>query len=253
MQQLIKLPGMKDMHDELSELAERHQLMDNHGSDWDGVEITENSRTQQLKQWSNNIKYDTKEMDREIYIPYQCAMESILDDSFDTFSFAEQLLLGLVGVGVRKLGYKRKEYAPLIRAYAIRVELKRRGEDYGYVTPLHQRPSNRHIFTALEKLKVLTHPEAVGNEKYYEIRQFPSDLKKQIIYPSFNEVLPSLMKYLKDKKIQLTIGTDFHFALPCAIRDVDFIKAELDQLPVKEDVNGKVIYTVGNAFTLTFV
>lgn len=201
-----------------------------------------------------SIEYSKKGLDIEIYTPYQTAMESSLDDTFETFGFLEQIMLGFLAVSVRHLARKKKDYAPMIRSFAIRQKLKAHGKDYGFVTPLAQRPGNKHALTALEKLKVVKCTEIINHIKHYRVADLPVHLKSQLIYPPFDSGFPSLLPYLKKHRIHLMYNEEFNFVLPRSIIDADSVLAsELEKIPSVTDNNNRVVYTVGNAFKLTFV
>lgn len=158
-------------------------------------------------------------LDIEMYVPYQAAFDSILDNTFDEQPMVVQALQGWMAEAFRRFAQKNKAYQDIVLTCAKRLQLKSEGKPFGQIMPKEQRPNPNHVFKTLVKLKQLPKPHVLGAVEYYVVSDFNERIKKEFFYPAIEDALPGLMPYLKKNKVKLLLGNDFVFALPKAIRE----------------------------------
>ena len=192
-------------------------------------------------------------LDRELYIPYQCAVDAILDDSFDEQPVIVQMLQGWMAQAFRRFAQKNKAYQDVVLTCTTKLQLKEAGRSFGQIQPKEHRPNANHVFTTLRKLKQIGKPTKKGDIDYYLIRDFPDQIKKTFIYPAMDAVMPSLLPYLKKNRIQLLLGNDFVFALPEALREHPEFKDVWDKMPCEQGIDGGYIYVSDQLHKFKFI
>lgn len=181
-------------------------------------------------------------LDNEIYVPYQCAIDSILDNTFDQQPLVVQALQGWMAEAFRRYAQKHKQYFRVVHDCAVKLHLKDSGKSFGQISPKEHRPNDNHVFKTLVKLKQLPPPVTRGEFEYYPLDKFSIRIKKEFFYPAIEDSLPGLMTYLKRNKIKLLLGNDFVFALPVALREHPEFKEAWDLMEVSHtDCEGNQI------------
>lgn len=193
-------------------------------------------------------------LDIEIYVPYQAAIDSFLDDTFEDQPIMVQALQGWMAEAFRRFAQKKKSYQNIVLTCARKIQLKDMGKPFGQVIPKEHRPSPSHIFKTLVKLKQLHKPHVKGEVDYYVVSEFPERLKKEYFYPTIDEALPGLMTYLKKNKVKLLLGNDFVFALPLSLRDHPEFKEAWDLMEVTHiDEEGYAIHKATTLHLFKFI
>lgn len=192
-------------------------------------------------------------IDKELYIPYQCAIDSILDDTFETQPLIVQMMQGWMAQAFRRFAQKNPDYQNVVITCATKIQLKDAGRDFGKIMPAAERPQANHVFKTLFKLKQIGKPFESGVWSYYKVADFPDRIKKDFMYPAIEDAMPTLLKHLKNNRIQLLLGTDFTFTLPIALRDHPDFKAQWGAMEVIPHIDGTTVLRSTPLHTFKFI
>lgn len=192
-------------------------------------------------------------LDKEIYIPYQAAIDSVLDDTFETQPLMVQMLQGWMAEVFRRFAQKNKAYQDIVITCTAKIQLRQQGKPFGNVMPADQRPQANHVFLTLRKLKQLKKPMTRGDWDYYLVRDLPDNIKKGFVYIAIEDVIPGLLDYLKSNRIQLLLCNDFTFALPAALLANETYKGIFEAMPTEKGVDGATIYVSTQLHKFKFI
>lgn len=166
-------------------------------------------------------KVDSEGLNPVLTTTYQVLIEAAIRGEYGTWSELKQNVCGLFAVRMRVLAQMKPKYRKFILAMNELGVLSQEGQKV-YTTTNTINFDFNNVFEGIDLLakgKISKNKTKHGELSLYPVRNFPTDMKKQVIYQMLSNVHPDLLAGIKQHELPLYITEDFHLAVGCKFWD----------------------------------
>lgn len=178
---------------------------------------------EERKQTNNYLvsNVDTEGLNASLTHPFRVVIEAAIRGEYHTWPELQQNICGLFATKMRVLAQKNTRYKKFVLSLNELGLLAYEGKNV-YTTTSTTNFDFKQVFKALEILtrgKIVPADVKLGELTLYPVKNFPIDMKKDVIYKMLSEVHPYLLEGIKKHKLPLYLTEDFHLAVGCDFWD----------------------------------
>lgn len=152
---------------------------------------------------------------------YKVLIEAAIRGEYGTWSELQQNICGLFAVKMRLLAQTKPKYKKFVLSTNELGVLHQEGHKV-YTTTNTINFNFNNVFEGIDILskgKIAKNKTVHGKLQLYPVRNFPTDLKKQVIYPMLSNIHPFLLEGIMKYELPVYITEDFHLAVGCEFWD----------------------------------
>lgn len=188
-------------------------------------------KTVSQKDTVQHLTLNADGLNHDLVYPYRAVIEAAIKGENVEWSLLKNILAAYFAFRMREYGKQNPKYTKYISGVNELGVLANEGVKVNTIINTLVFDF-KHLWRGIDILtkgRVFRNRKEINGLELYPITNFDYDLKKHVLYGSFEESFPGLIRTIKKNKMMVYVTSDFNFAVSETVLDIAMVSEQVLQ------------------------